>query len=466
MSLNCAEIDLILSELNLQGCFIQKIRQPDFESLIFELYRPGDKRFSVGFYLGHGKTAVLPIMGKPPADGKPQRFVQFLKSRIDGGRIEESRQIDFNRIIWLKIVRGGTVSNLYVRLWSGAANILAVDEKGIILDAFYRRPNKKEIGGEPLILPPASTDSGKFVPRSFDGDGTFGEQAAAFYGRKTTPTPNVERLRSELKTPVEARLEQLRRLAEKLLPETQFDALHCSEKQAADLLLSLPPQPAGAASVTVETPEGRKTEITLDPRLTSVENSREYYKRYKKKKAAAAAAALRLNEIQTEAAALKTELSFFETAADEEILQHGALKKTHLNATEKKLAAGFPTFISGDRQILVGRSGKENDELLRFHVKGNDWWLHTRDVPGGYVFIKNGKKETVPQEVLLDAAQLAKWFSKAKNHAAADLYCTQVKYLRRAKNGPLGTVLPFHEKNIFVKEDRERLKRLLGKNLL
>ena len=82
------------------------------------------------------------------------------------------------------------------------------------------------------------------------------------------------------------------------------------------------------------------------------------------------------------------------------------------------------------------------------------------------VFIKNGKKETVPQEVLLDAAQLAKWFSKAKNHAAADLYCTQVKYLRRAKNGPIGTVLPFHEKNIFVKEDRERLKRLLGKNLL
>lgn len=466
MSLNCAEIDLILSELNLQGCFIQKIRQPDFESLIFELYRPGNKRFSVGFYLGHGKTAVLPIMGKPSADGKPQRFVQFLKSRIDGGRIEESRQIDFNRIIWLKIVRGGTVSNLYVRLWSGAANILAVDEKGTILDAFYRRPNKKEIGGEPLILPPASTDSGKFVPRSFDGDGTFGEQAAAFYGRKTTPTPDVERLRSELKTPVEARLEQLRRLAEKLLPETQFDALHCSEKQAADLLLSLPPQPAGAASVSVETPDGHKTEITLDPRLTSVENSREYYKRYKKKKAAAAAAALRLNEIQTEAAALKTELSFFETAVDEEILQHGALKKTHLNTTEKKLAAGFPTFISGDRQILVGRSGKENDELLRFHVKGNDWWLHTRDVPGGYVFIKNGKKETVPQEVLLDAAQLAKWFSKAKNHAAADLYCTQVKYLRRAKNGPIGTVLPFHEKNIFVKEDRERLKRLLGKNLL
>lgn len=466
MSLNCAEIDLILSELNLQGCFIQKIRQPDFESLIFELYRPGDKRFSVGFYLGHGKTAVLPIMGKPPADGKPQRFVQFLKSRIDGGRIEESRQIGFNRIIWLKIVRGGTVSNLYVRLWSGAANILAVDEKGIILDAFYRRPNKKEIGGEPLILPPASTDSGKFVPRSFDGDGTFGEQAAAFYGRKTTPTPNVERLRSELKTPVEARLEQLRRLAEKLLPETQFDALHCSEKQAADLLLSLPPQSAGAACVTVETADGRKTEITLDPRLTSVENSRQYYKRYKKKKAAAASAAARIGEIQTEAAALKTELAFFETAADEEILQRAAEKKSRPEADEKKLPAGFPSFLSGGRQILVGRNAKENDELLRSYVKGSDWWLHTRDVPGGYVFIKNGKKDTVPQEVLLDAAQLAKWFSKAKNHAAADLYCTQVKYLRRAKNGPLGTVLPFHEKNIFIKDDQARLKRLLGKNFL
>ena len=84
MSLNCAEIDLILSELKPQGCFIQKIRQPDFESLILELYRPGEKRFSVGFYLGHGKTAVLPVTGKPPADGRPQRFVQFLKSRVGG----------------------------------------------------------------------------------------------------------------------------------------------------------------------------------------------------------------------------------------------------------------------------------------------------------------------------------------------------------------------------------------------
>lgn len=466
MSLNCAEIDLILSELKPQGCFIQKIRQPDFESLILELYRPGEKRFSVGFYLGHGKTAVLPVTGKPPADGRPQRFVQFLKSRVGGGRIEECRQIGSDRIVFLKILRGSAVTNLYVRLWSGAANIFAAGEDGTILDAFYRRPNKKEVAGERLSLPPAGAGCEKFVPRSFGGEGSFGEQAAAFYGKRTAPAQDTGRLRSELKAPVEARLEQLRRLEEKLLPETCFEPLRCAEKQAADLLLSLPPQPAGAACVTIETADGRKTEITLDPRLTSVENSRQYYKRYKKKKAAAASAAARIAEIQTEAAALKTELAFFETASDEEILQRAAEKKSRPEADEKKLPAGFPSFLSGGRQILVGRSAKENDELLRSYVKGSDWWLHTRDVPGGYVFIKNGKKETVPHEVLLDAAQLAKWFSKAKNHGTADLYCTQVKYLRRAKNGPPGTVLPFHEKNIFIKDDQARLKRLLGKNFL
>ena len=39
---------------------------------------------------------------------------------------------------------------------------------------------------------------------------------------------------------------------------------------------------------------------------------------------------------------------------------------------------------------------------------------------------------------------------------------TQVKYLRRAKDGPMGLVLPTQEKNLAVTADPARLKRLLG----
>ncbi|WP_394699420.1 hypothetical protein [uncultured Sphaerochaeta sp.] len=52
--------------------------------------------------------------------------------------------------------------------------------------------------------------------------------------------------------------------------------------------------------------------------------------------------------------------------------------------------------------------------MLRHYAKGNDYWMHTRDYPGGYVFIKYLKEKTVPLEVLIDAANLALVFSKAK----------------------------------------------------
>ena len=97
---------------------------------------------------------------------------------------------------------------------------------------------------------------------------------------------------------------------------------------------------------------------------------------------------------------------------------------------------------------------------MRHHVKGLDWWLHTRDYAGGYVFIKNRRGKTVPLEILIDAGNLAVFYSKARNAKTADLYYTQVKHLRRAKNAPKGTVLPTHEKNITVTLDNERIRKM------
>ncbi|MFA7112708.1 MAG: hypothetical protein WC115_04130, partial [Sphaerochaeta sp.] len=71
------------------------------------------------------------------------------------------------------------------------------------------------------------------------------------------------------------------------------------------------------------------------------------------------------------------------------------------------------------------------------------------------------KNKTVPLEVLLDAANLAIVFSKAKKEGKADLYYTQVKHLRRAKGGKTGLVLPTQEKNLSVTLDETRLARLL-----
>jgi len=95
-------------------------------------------------------------------------------------------------------------------------------------------------------------------------------------------------------------------------------------------------------------------------------------------------------------------------------------------------------------------------------VRGNDTWLHARDVPGAYVFIRSLPGKSVPLEALLDAANLALHYSKARGSGKGDVYYTQVKYLRRARGGAPGLVLPTQEKNLQVRLDPQRLARLLG----
>jgi len=49
---------------------------------------------------------------------------------------------------------------------------------------------------------------------------------------------------------------------------------------------------------------------------------------------------------------------------------------------------------------------------------------------------------------------------KRQKQRRGDLFYTQVKYLRRAKDGPKGLVIPTQEKNLHVKVDENRLRIL------
>jgi predicted ribosome quality control (RQC) complex YloA/Tae2 family protein len=161
------------------------------------------------------------------------------------------------------------------------------------------------------------------------------------------------------------------------------------------------------------------------------------------------------NEIQALDAAYQKMLTEKNVIKLEQLLRHDTRPKQKI----EKAHAGLHYEIKG-WTILVGRTAAENDELLRHTVKGQDMWLHTRDWAGGYVFIKAQKNKTVPLEILLYAGNLAVYHSKARKNAQADLYYTQVKYLRRAKNGPKGLVLPTQEKNLFIKLDDKKLREL------
>ena len=203
--------------------------------------------------------------------------------------------------------------------------------------------------------------------------------------------------------------------------------------------------------------------IALDSRLKGHEQVERAYERYQRAKGTAENATAELTRLEAELASRIEELDTLLTPRpDSEAWCADLTSALHEGQAATTARKGVGLVIrSGAFTLLVGRNAKENDELLRHHTRGNDWWVHTRDYSGGYVFIKDIRGKSVPLEVLLDAAMLAIHYSKARKAGKADLYYTQVKYLRRAKGGPKGLVIPTQEKNLSVVLDEERLRWLL-----
>ena len=204
---------------------------------------------------------------------------------------------------------------------------------------------------------------------------------------------------------------------------------------------------------------GKTVRLLIDSKKSAQENAAEYYKQYKKAVSGAEdlendieIAHKRIEKLNDLYGEIKHEQN---PVKIEQLLRRDSKPKQQ----QKKSHPGLDYTVNG-WYILVGRDANENDELLRHHVRGEDLWLHVRDFPGGYVFIKARKGKTVPLDILLDAANLAVYYSKARNAGKTDLYYTHVKYLRRAKNGPKGLVLPTQEKNLCIEPDKKRLARL------
>ena len=144
MSLNCNEINLIIQELDLPGSFIQEIVQPGYDTLSFRIINKGRSENLI-ICTGASACRMNRSRFKAPKNDKPLRFNEFLRSVVKGMRINECRQLGLDRIIRFDLSTWKDRCYLYVRLWSGAANVIVTDTEGKILDCMFRRPKKGEV---------------------------------------------------------------------------------------------------------------------------------------------------------------------------------------------------------------------------------------------------------------------------------------------------------------------------------
>ncbi|MFA7642420.1 MAG: NFACT RNA binding domain-containing protein [Sphaerochaetaceae bacterium] len=479
MSLNWREIALITAELPLEGSIIQRVHQIGFHALVLELHHPSAGPWELFAEVGTPEARLHRISGparqkRKQKTEKLQRFIQFLRAHVEGGRVTAVWQPAQDRMLVLRLAVRGNTLHMIFRFYSGpGANIIVCDDSMVIMELLFRRPARSESSGNVLVLPEAGlqADDGRFAVREHPEDVPFNRFIEAIHEKPQQQQPDLRSLleqshREELHR-MTLELEQARMRVTKV---SGFDTyrIYGDLLSANRHLIKGRSEWIGLQDFTNS--EGGNVTIALDPSLDPAQNIESYYRKYRKGKTAWEHAEAEVAQIERLMQDTKTahasRLAVAESGTDAE---KQALERSLRPQAGPAMASRDPyrdapglRFTSGQFVLLVGRNAKENDELLRRWARGNDWWMHTRDVPGGYVFIKQIAGKTIPLETLLDAANLALLFSKAKDAGKADLYYTQVKHLKRPKGGKAGLVLPTQEKNIAVQLDEGRVQRLFS----
>lgn len=140
----------------------------------------------------------------------------------------------------------------------------------------------------------------------------------------------------------------------------------------------------------------------------------------------------------------------------EDITGHKGLKNYQkTNRADKaitKEVSGLPfkVFEYDGFTIWVGKSAKDNDEMLRGYIHKDDLWLHARQVPGSHVVIRMKGMSTLPNSVLERAAGLAAFYSKFKTESLAPVIYTEAKFVRKVKGSAPGSVMVDREKVVMV----------------
>jgi|GEM_PF-228338 len=490
MSLNWREIDLVLAELSLTGARVQRITQPHFSQLVLGLYHRHES-LPVLISMEQGKTRIHRTTAPLTKPETPPRFQQLLHSRLRGGTITAVEHVHQDRIVCLTIRRADDEYLLWARLWGGSANVVLTEPDGTIVDAMYRRPKRAEVTGSRFEPPPpgeaARAKAVTLSPRGFllNENYTEGVDAASAGARNLDhhrsgypcSTAIEEHYRGRT---AEERLTRLRREAHKALASREqalhrrYDELARKHRESenserlrviADAIMAqLHRVEPGLTWVKVENPYNPEEvlAVQLDPSGSAAENAERYYRKYKKARSSTELVQRELAET-TEALqrtrANRQQVDALEDPAQLETLIAGAGRRPKPREAARSAPPGLQ-FQSGNLQLYLGRTALENDELLRRYVRGNDLWMHVRERAGAYVFVKVPKGKSVPLETLLDAGNLALLYSKAKAAGRALVQYTQVKNLRRTKDGPRGRVIPYHEKTIHIVLDQERLERL------
>lgn len=269
----------------------------------------------------------------------------------------------------------------------------------------------------------------------------------------------IKRLYNEIKRN-EAKLEKRQKT---LLEAEQAEIL----RQKGELLTTYLHQvPRGESTVTLENyyEENQPIVIALNPALTPNQNAQKYFQRYQKLRNARKLLDQQIAETTAEINYLHSVLAQVEIATPmdldlikEELMTEGYLKRPTTKQRKNAKKSQPEVFYASDHtEILVGRNNLQNDQLTLKTARKTDYWLHTKDIPGSHVIIKSANPS---EETILEAAEIAAYYSKYRHSAQVPVDLVQVKHIRKPNGSKPGYVIYENQTTYFVTPEEERIQK-------
>lgn len=216
----------------------------------------------------------------------------------------------------------------------------------------------------------------------------------------------------------------------------------------------------GMESVVLENyyDNNKKVEISLRPNLTPSENAQKYFKKYNKLKNAGEEISKQMVINIQEKDYIENTLLSIENCDDakelkeirEELIREGYIKSYKMPKKDNKPGTDMRKYIScKGNMIIVGKNNKQNDYLTLRLADNEDYWFHTKDIPGSHVLIKSAGKKVTDEE-LLEAGILAAYYSKARMSANVPVDYMMKKNVKKPSGAKPGMVIYEKNKTLYV----------------
>lgn len=211
-------------------------------------------------------------------------------------------------------------------------------------------------------------------------------------------------------------------------------------------------------------------EIALDPMKTPAENAQKYFAKYNKAKRTLAALEIQQKQNDEELAYLESVLNALDNAVDEadlseiraELAESGFIRRQPQKKGAPRPKKAKPLhFVSSDGyDIFVGKSNLQNDELTLRTAESTDIWMHAKNIPGSHVIIRTNGTGEAPETTLEEAANLAAFFSKAKESSMVPIDYTLRKNIKKPGGAKPGMVIYFTNRTIYITPDEGQVRQM------